>query len=100
MKKQENYPMKTYLIKVYSNSKRKIQAQASIELSLALVIAVLFLILSCNIFVWLNHNIVQRQRAYENSRIEAASSPERAGNPGKLDFYTPDKLNVFSSGGR
>lgn len=75
--------------------RRDNQAQSSIEFSVALIAAVLFLIFSCNLFVWLNNNIVQRQRGYENTRTTAANINE----PGKLDFYTPKKMNLFVSGG-
>ncbi|MDD5552550.1 MAG: hypothetical protein PHE18_01605 [Candidatus Omnitrophica bacterium] len=71
------------------------KAQATIEFGIALVLAVLFLFLSANLFVWLNQNIVKRQRDYEQTRVESASS-----NPGKVDFYTHYKpMNVFTSGG-
>lgn len=92
MNKQEIYPAKNYL----SNKKaRKNKAQASIEFSIAFVLALLFMILSCNLFVWLNHNIVRRQRAYEDSRFDAAN----INTPGKLDFYTPKEMNLLSPGG-
>lgn len=74
----------------------KNKAQASIEFSIGLVMAILFLIITCNLFVWLNHCLVRRQVAYEDSRVEAAGNK----NPGKADFYTPPQLNIFSSGGR
>lgn len=75
--------------------KRAIQAQASIEFSIAFVLAIIFLVITCNLFVWLNHNTVQRQRGYEDSRKEAANID----NPGKLDFYTRKKMNLFTPGG-
>ncbi|MDP3732458.1 MAG: hypothetical protein Q8R31_05530, partial [Candidatus Omnitrophota bacterium] len=85
---QENYPMKNYFL-------RKSKAQATIEFSMALILAVLFLFLSCNLFVWLNHNIVGRQKGYEETRKYSAS----VSNPGMLNFYTPKTLNIFSPGG-
>lgn len=88
MKKQGIYLRSQFI-------KNKTQAQASIEFSLGLVTTVLFLFLTCNLFVWCCHNIVQRQIAYEKSRAPAASND----NPGQLDFYTPDKMNLFKSGG-
>lgn len=88
MKRQGNYLMKNYL-------RRKSKAQATIEFSLAFVLAILFLFLTCNLFVWLNHNIVQRQRGYEASRKDATSIH----TPGKLDFYTQQKINLFVPGG-
>ena len=74
----------------------KNKGQASIEFTLGTICAVLFLILTCNLFVWLNHCLVRRQVAYEQSREEAGNST----NPGREDFYVPPRLNVFSSGGR
>ena len=73
----------------------KTKAQAIIEFTLAFICAILFLILSCNLFVWMNHCMVGRQVGYENSRVDAGHS-----NPGNEDFYTPPTLHVFSSGGR
>jgi len=91
--------------------KSKIQAQATIEFSMAFILAALFLFLTCNLFVWFNRNIVQRQKAYEASRIMAATSPDaqnsglkKKGKPGYLDFYTTKNpkykpLNAFVAGG-
>ncbi len=107
--------MKNYLV-------RKNKAQSTIEFSMAFILAVLFLFLSANLFVWFNRNIVQRQKAYELSRVMSANSPENTvyspgshvkvkGEPGYLDFYntrnTPGHpknpnykpLNVFAPGG-
>lgn len=94
MRVQENYPMKNYL-----NRKSTVQAQATIEFSMAFILAVLFLFLSCNLFVWFNRNIVQRQQAYEKTRVTAATANVE---PGKLDFYPKEKmqkLKVFVPGG-
>lgn len=97
-------------------------AQSTIEFSMAFILAVLFLFLSCNLFVWFNRNIVQRQKEYERTRSLSASGPmqrvqkESDGtvyyeekdckdcDPGKLDFYTTKNpnykpLNAFVSGG-
>lgn len=79
----------------------KNRGQAIIEFTLGTVCAIVFLILACNLFVWFNHCLVRRQRAYEQSREEAGRPPttELHGNPGREDFYTPPRLNVFTSGG-
>lgn len=74
-------------------------AQATIEFSLAFVTAILFLVLTCNLFVWLNHTLVRRQRAYEESRVIAAKSSDIGGDPGKLNFYTRQTVNLFTPGG-
>jgi len=70
------------------------QAQASLEFTLGFVITILLVVLTANVFVWLNHCVVRRQVEYENSRSEAGRT-----NVGKSDFFTPPKLNVFVSGG-
>ena len=72
------------------------KAQSSIEFTLAFVCTILFIVLTCNLFVWFNHCLSRRQVSYENSR-EAATQDRN--NPGKYDF-TPPELNVFSLGGR
>ena len=82
------------LKKSYFN--KKVKAQSSIEFSIALILAVLFMVFSSNLFVWLNHNIVQRQRGYENTRISSTNN----NTPGRLDFYPrPATMNLFSPGG-
>ncbi len=110
MKRRVNYPMKSYLS---PRTKAQAQAQSSIEFSIALVCAVLFLFLSCNLFVWLNHNIVQRQKAYKETRLMAGRGSKvsdgavTGGEPGKLNFYCQGddcyikqkNLNVFVPGG-
>jgi len=84
------------------------KAQATIEFTLAFVTAILFLVLTCNLFVWLNHDLVRRQRAYEESRVRAASGTMQhfivegttvTGDPGKLDFYRRKPMNLFTPGG-
>lgn len=72
------------------------RAQSSIEFTMGFIITVLFIVLTCNLFVWFNHCLVQRQRAYEDSRVRAGSSV----NPGGPNSYIPPRLNIFSSGGR
>jgi hypothetical protein len=84
--------MKNYFLKINNT----ILAQSTIEFAISLVLAVLFLFLSCNVFVWMNHNIVQRQKDYEATRLEAGN----VNDPGRADFYTHYKpLRVFETGG-
>jgi len=88
----------------------KLRAQSSIEFSVAFVSTLLFLVLTVNLFVWFNHCIVRRQRAFEDTRTPAGglwvpkqdegSIEKREKNIGKSDFYPqPPRLNVFSLGG-
>lgn len=72
------------------------KGQATIEFTLAFVVTILLIVLTANVFVWVNHCIVRRQVAYENTRSEAGDYED----PGKDDFFTPPKLNVFKLGGR
>lgn len=79
----------------------KKKGQASIEFSLGLIIAILFLLLTCNLFVWFNRCLIRRQLAYENSRVRATRTFNLGGNPGEPNFYNPqdNRLNVFRIGG-
>lgn len=74
------------------------KAQASLEFTLVFVITILLVVLTANVFVWLNHCMVRRQVEYEKTRTAAGSS-----DVGKSDFFAPGKqlpkLNVFISGG-
>ena len=73
------------------------RAQASLEFTMVFVITILFIVLTVNVFVWLNHCMVSRQVEYEKTRSEAGSSST---NVGKSDFYNKvPKLNVFAPGG-
>ena len=69
MKKPERYQARSF------STNSKISAQSSIEFVLAFVMCVLFLYLATNLFVYLNHSLVQRQRDYDASRVAASSSP-------------------------
>jgi uncharacterized protein (UPF0333 family) len=73
------------------------KAQSTLEFTLVFVIVLLFIFCTVNLFVWFNHCIVRRQVSYEQSRGDAAGQAEA--NVGKSDFYTPNKLNVFTPGG-
>jgi hypothetical protein len=85
----------------------KNRAQATIEFSLAFIMAILFLLLTCNLFVWLNHCVVGRQAAYEKTRVEAGDGRDEkflwfvteGAEPGKGDFYKTPDLNIFMPGG-
>lgn len=78
------------------------QAQSTIEFTLVFVITILLIVLTANVFVWLNHSVVGRQVAYENTRTEAGTPNDTSA--GKSDFFTLEnkklkKLNVFVPGG-
>ena len=85
------------------------KAQATIEFTMVFVITLLFILLTVNVFVWLNHCMVRRQLAYEETRTDAGSPniyldenghTIKHGNPGRGDFFTtPPQLNIFTIGG-
>ena len=88
------------------------KAQASIEFTIAFVCTILFLIFTCNLFVWLNHCLVRRHVAYENTRELAGRGvgnrdglPAIPGHGSRTEapniggFYTPPELKIFKSGG-
>lgn len=53
---------------------RSQRGQASLEMTLALIGALLLLFGSVKVFVWLNSRFVERQQAYEASRVAAGST--------------------------
>lgn len=73
------------------------KAQSTLEFTLAFIMLLLLIVFTANVFVWINRSIVGRQAAYEESRSVAAWNIEE--DIGKSDFYTPQKLDVFSPGG-
>ena len=46
----------------------KVKAQVALEFTTAFICLVLFLVATTKIFVWFGNNIVQRHKAYEDSR--------------------------------
>ena len=81
--------MQKILLGLQTNNSQK--AQSSIEFSLAFVITLLFLVLTCRLFVWFGGSMIRRQLAYEDSRTEAGST-----SPGKQNFYSNKRLDLFS----
>jgi hypothetical protein len=80
------------------------KAQSTIEFSFTFVIAMLLLFLICNLFVWLNHNVISRQLAYEATRVSTTCST--TGTQGQINFYNTSSglgggkpFNPFLSGG-
>lgn len=65
---------------------RHINAQATLELTVSLIVCVILLLGAAKIFVWINKSMVERQQAYRNTR---------AAPLGKIDFYTPPKMDIF-----
>ena len=77
------------------------RGQSTLEFTMVFTITILFVILTANIFVWINHNMVRRQVEYEQTRTQGENGD--IASVGKTDFFTPDnklpELNVFIAGG-
>ena len=69
---------------------RRSRAQASLEMALALMGALLLLFGSLKVWVWASRRMVQRQQAYEQSRVDAGRQT------GKVAWNEPsEKLAIF-----
>ncbi|MFH1191176.1 MAG: hypothetical protein V1670_03160 [Candidatus Omnitrophota bacterium] len=64
-------------------------AQVSLEFAVAFVVLVIFLLATTKIFVWFGNSIVDRNKAYEETRSEITSP---------IDFYNQSDhpLRIFS----
>ncbi|MFH1245412.1 MAG: hypothetical protein V1662_02915 [Candidatus Omnitrophota bacterium] len=60
----------------------------AIETTVAMIAVFIFLLGATQIFLWMNRNIIERQRAYQNSRTQLT-------DVGTTDFYHPSRLYVF-----
>ncbi len=65
---------------------RKIKAQVSLEFTAAFIVLLIFLIAATKLFVWFGNNIVNRHKAYEETRIYA-------GNPGSWSSF--DNIHFY-----
>lgn len=63
-------------------------AQVAIETTVAIVAIFIFLLGATQVFLWMNRNIIARQRAYQASRMQL-------GKTGSVNFYQPTRFNVF-----
>jgi hypothetical protein len=50
------------------NKNKRIKAQVSLEFSAAFIALLILLVATTKLFVWFGHNIVERHKAYEDSR--------------------------------
>ena len=62
--------------------------QVAIETTVAIVVIFIFLLGATQVFLWMNHNIIARQKAYQQTRTQL-------GNTGSINFYQPTRLHVF-----
>ena len=67
----------------------RINGQATLELTISLIVCMVLLMGAAKIFVWLNKTLVERQEAYQQDRKNPVD---------KIDFYTPEKLDIFGEG--
>ena len=64
----------------------KDRAQSTIEFTVAFVAAILFLVFTCNVFVWMNRSLLDRQIAYEDTRTSVPTGQDFT--PPAMDFRT------------
>lgn len=62
------------------------RGQSTLEATIALIAAVILLLGITQVFVWVNKTMVKRHQAYQAARFNE--------NP-PVEFYTPEKLNIF-----
>jgi len=72
----------------------KVKGQVALEFTTAFICAILFLVLTALVFVWFGQNIVNRHKAYEQSRVYAGN-PATWSEFDSINFYTPSKLDIF-----
>lgn len=64
------------------------RGQVGIETSVAMIAVFIFLLGATQVFLWMNRNIIERQREYQNSRTRLTEADT-------IDFYRPQRLYVF-----
>jgi hypothetical protein len=75
---------------------RLINGQATVELTVSIFCMLLLLFGILQVFWWANSWMVQRQRGYERSRIEAASvNPDDPNPERQVDESGYSKLDIF-----
>lgn len=77
------------------NKNERIKAQVSLEFSAAFIVLLILLIATTKLFVWFGNNIVNRHKAYEDTR--SVSDPCYLHGPPPLDFYNQSEhqLKIF-----
>ena len=69
---------------------KKYQGQSTLESTIALIAAVVLLLGITQVFVWVNKMMVERQRAYQSTRMSAYP---------QVEFYKPKNLDIFGTQG-
>ncbi|UCB56781.1 MAG: hypothetical protein JSV30_06205 [Candidatus Omnitrophota bacterium] len=62
----------------------------------------IFLLGAMQIFLWMNRNIIDRQKAYQESRLSLGDFTRKPGKNDEIksiDFYQPTEFSVFSQEG-
>jgi Flp pilus assembly protein TadG len=70
------------------------RGQATVEMTVAMLGALILIFGSFKVFLWLNERYVRRQRAYEATRTQAASTGPSTAKP--VWWREPEKLNLFN----
>ena len=71
-----------------AGSRPRNKGQVAIETTIAIVAIFIFLLGVTQVFLWVNRNMIARQRAYQQTRMTL-------GSPGSIEFYRPSRLYVF-----
>ena len=62
--------------------------QVAIETTVAIMAIFVFLLGATQLFLWVNRNIIARQKAYQGTRMQLS-------NERNIDFYQPTRLYIF-----
>jgi hypothetical protein len=73
---------------------RQIKSQVTIEFTIAFFCLLVFLLATVRIFVWFGNNIIQRHKAFEETRTKAGREGTTAS---QIDFYNQEDnpLDIF-----
>jgi len=76
----------------------KVKAQVALEFVTAFICTILFLVATAQIFVWFGNTIVNRNKAYEQTRVYAGN-PATWSSFDSINFYNQSehKLNIFGT---
>ena len=78
----------THPINKCSCSVHEQSAQVAIETAVAIVAIFIFLMGATQLFLWVNRNIIARQRVYQETRMQLS-------NEENINFYQPTRFHIF-----
>ena len=68
------------------------KGQVTMELTIGIIAVIIFLLGMSNAWVWFNKCLVERQEAYQDSRLD----PTKGETYAYQDYYTPAALETLS----